>query len=72
MKETRGDVPVSEADGVRWVREPAMRRRAGVRHARSGCIWGLGIRQGQRQRIFGVEHRMTHLTRTGDRVVRSD
>ena len=52
MKETRGDVPVSDADGVRWVREPAMGRRAGVRHARSGCIWGLGICQGQRQRIF--------------------
>lgn len=40
-------VPLSEADGVRWVREPAMGRRAEVRHARLGSIWGLGSVKGK-------------------------
>lgn len=67
-------MPLSEADGVRWVREPAMGRRAEVRHTRLGSIWGLGVCQGQRQRIFGVQRRGTppSPTRTGDQVVRSD
>ena len=42
MKEARG-----AADGARWARGTAVRR-AGVRHTRSGCIWGLGVRQVQR------------------------
>lgn len=46
---------MSEVEEARRVSEPAMtqRRRAWVRHTRLGCIWGLGVWQGQRQRIFG-------------------
>ena len=65
---------MSEAEEVRWVSEPVMtqRRRAWVRHTRLGCIWGLGVWQWQRQRIFVCGAQMIHLTRIEDLVVRSN